>query len=424
MALLWMRTLLISLLTFEVFLGCSQATEEIERPERIVSKREVVYDTETYAKLAGLWDRYNEEYPSEDAYANWMYAARYAGDPNYEESLEKGIEKYPANPVLLYLYGLRKHGSHDDLEGQSLHEKATRLDPSYMDPWFALVIHYMDRDPEKTDVALQYLLKGGAIPDEVLDYSYNMLVCLDENAVLITNGDMDTYPGWILMRLLKHRPDVTIVNRSMLNTDWYPFLLINEGMPRFITESGLQELREKVWSEMKVKNTPIPSYGPFSDTLIVRVIDAATRAGRSVYFAATLFSSDVVDRYRERGHNLGLVTLVNPKAESYPLQLTNLFRTWISDFRTGGLDSWRLRYAKEGEFSRTLVMNYASSLYRLMDSIVEYTPEYRLNLFRWYRKHLLDLIPQKEVDKMNKMWCRSSDIKEIRDWCRSQGYTE
>jgi hypothetical protein len=413
-----------STLAFLIFQGCSQATEEIERPEKIVSKRKVVYDTETYAKLARLWERYNQEYLSEDAYANWMYAARYASDPNYEKLLERGIEKYPANPVLLYLYGLRKHGSHDDLEGQTLHEKATRLDPSYMDPWFALVIHYMDRDPERTDVALQHLLKGGAIHDEVLDYSYNMLACLDENSILITNGDMDTYPGWILMRLLSHRQDVTIANRSMLNTDWYPFLLMDEGTPRFVTQSSLDELREKILSEIKTKNITIPSYGPFSDTLIVRIIEAATRAERSVYFAATLFSSDVVDRYRERGHNLGLVTLVNPRTEPYPLQLKNLLKTWISDFRTGGLDSWRLRYAKEGEFSWTLVMNYATSLYRLIDSIVEYAPEYRLNLFRWYQKHLLDLIPQKDVDKINKMWCRSSDIKEIRDWCRSQGYVE
>jgi hypothetical protein len=122
--------------------GCSEAASEIERPERIVSKRIVVYELETYAKLAELWQRYNNAFPSEDAYANWMYAARYANDPDYESLLEKGYKRYPANPTLLYLYGMKKYGCHEDLEGEILLERATRLDPAYMDPWFGLVGYY------------------------------------------------------------------------------------------------------------------------------------------------------------------------------------------------------------------------------------------------------------------------------------------
>ena len=64
--------------------------------------REVVYDTETYAQLDSLWKRYNEAYPSEEAYANWMYAARYAGIADYRSLLEAGVKLYPANPKLLY----------------------------------------------------------------------------------------------------------------------------------------------------------------------------------------------------------------------------------------------------------------------------------------------------------------------------------
>lgn len=418
-------TFIVSLLLVSIGIqGCSVAAKEIERPEKILSKRIVVYDVETYQNLAELWKQYYRAFPSEDAYANWMYAARYANDPDYESLLEKGFKKYPANPTLLYLHGMKKYGCHDDLEGEILLEKATRLDPTYMDPWFGLVGYYLDRNPEKLDVALRRLLKGGAIPDMVMDYNYNMLASLDENAILITNGDMDTYPGWILKRILRHRPDVIIANRSLLNTDWYPGMLIKEGLPKFITQSDLEALHENISKEIKEKNAPVPPAGPYSDTLLVRIIEAAAREGRPVYFSLTLMSSDAVDRYSETGRNLGLVTLVTPPSGRYSGQITKLCETWLSEFRTSGLDSWTFRHSDKRLFSWRLAFNYAAGLHQVMDAIVAHAPEYRLNLFRWYKKHLLELIGQKYVDEINKMWCSSTDIKEIRDWCRSQGYLE
>src|SRR5512135_817745 len=83
--------------------GCHKAPQEIERPERIHSKREVVYDSATCAKLAGLWEKYYNAYPSEDAYANWMYAAFYADFSIVSSMVDKGLGMYPANPTLLYL---------------------------------------------------------------------------------------------------------------------------------------------------------------------------------------------------------------------------------------------------------------------------------------------------------------------------------
>ena len=86
-----------------ILLGCKKEIKNIERPEKIVSKRNVAYDIETYSKLADMWKEYYEEFPSEDSYANWMYAARYANWPDYKPLLEEGVKKYPANPTLLYL---------------------------------------------------------------------------------------------------------------------------------------------------------------------------------------------------------------------------------------------------------------------------------------------------------------------------------
>lgn len=399
------------------------AARDVARPEEIRSKRQVIYDKETYDKLAKQWQAYYKEFPSEYAYANWMYAARYAGWEDYQKLLNKGLKKYSSNPKLLYLAAVNVGMGEEQKRNQDRLERAVALDPDFVDPWFSLVGVYMyNDDDERTNLALRRLLESGIIADCIMDYNYNTLIGLDSNAVLITNGDNDTYPAWILTRILKIRPDVSVINRSLLNTEWYPPYVMKRGAPRFITPDELVTVRSSVMQDLKAGRAASPE-SPFGDTLIARIVEAGQRDGRPVYFAATLYSSPVLDRLAKNARQIGLAALVTSSSEDYSKQLHRYFATWLASFRSGGLDSWMLRSAPESDAARMIMPNYAHGLVKVLDELRTMSPDRLTELFRWYIAHIEPILNEQKKSGFGQEWCKAASSSEIRSWCEKQGYS-
>ncbi len=91
------------------------------------------------------------------------------------------------------------------------------------------------------------------------DYSYNLLETCEPNAIVFTNGDNDTFPIWFLQYVYNIRPDIRIVNLSLLNTDWYIKQLKHREpkVPISLTDEQIEQLQPMPWKTKRIR-IPVP----------------------------------------------------------------------------------------------------------------------------------------------------------------------
>jgi tetratricopeptide (TPR) repeat protein len=166
------------------------------------------------------------------------------------EMLEQAVELNPISQEAYYFlaYAYDREAAPispgDSLRGKTLQttvkisralERALAISPYYsgeiyiIDPyeklnsaWGSLAFAYALRgDLDSARWAFQEGRRVGGFRPYKVEFCRNLLSSCEKDAILLVNGDGDTFPMWYVQFIEGYRQDVTLVNISLSNIPWY-----------------------------------------------------------------------------------------------------------------------------------------------------------------------------------------------------------
>lgn len=232
--------------------GRVRAADLAGRPQEILSWRHQILSPEDYTKLAVEWGSYVRANPADPrALVQWGNALRYSGKSDsagiaYERAFQ--VDSTDATAIVSYVSRHMTH--HGDEPGWRLdHARLLRArdrDPNYPDTYYMLALTaFRAGDGKLMDECFQRIVALGDMAQPLYDFGTNILAGASDGAVILTNGDNDTFPPLAAQAKDGFRRDVRIVNVSLLNLKWYIRAVRDAGAPIPLKDAEVEALQPK-----------------------------------------------------------------------------------------------------------------------------------------------------------------------------------
>jgi hypothetical protein len=301
-----------------------------QKPEKIYGKNQVLKTNEYYLQQMDLWKKETEKDPKNaDAWYNYYRSSRnaYIVGEEGDKKESKGLSRFGRlkNIVLemeknvpgSYEYNFVKwlNGNNDNTLFPYL-QKAYELDSLQPEAIFSLVYyHEINGDRTQRDKYIKEYYNVGNYSPGLLNYAYNMLVGLDKNAIIFTEGDKDMDGTFILQGAKDFRKDVSLLNMNLLL---------------------IKEYRERVFKELEIPPLDIDpfssdeSFDKYRKVIIEHV--SKNKKGRPLYVSMTV-REPYLETLNDNLHIIGLVYLyTREKVNDFILLKRNYEELYMLDY--------------------------------------------------------------------------------------------
>lgn len=298
-----------------------------QKPEKVYSIVKQIKTFDWYKSEAEQWGKLLEkDKKNPEAWLNYYVANRMARNMFPDEwksarggylkeldDIVKEMSQNIPNTFENYYIKVRNNHSFNDQQTKDM-SKAYELGPDRIELFDELICYYeLQRDTANSQKFCTKWFESRDISPGILNWNYNVMASLDSNSILITNGDNDTYPVWVLQYVQGFRKDIVVLNINLIMIERY---------------------RDKLFAEKNIKSfqpdTSAKDYVHYMGSILKQI--AKNSNGRSVYFSFTL-TPQFYEDIKDKTYMIGLAFKYSEKDFDNTAYLINNYENnWLLDY--------------------------------------------------------------------------------------------
>lgn len=191
-----------------------------------------------------------------------------------------------------YHYVKYLHGNHDVSQFSHL-QKAYELKPDYSAMYDEMVAYYeITGNTQKKKEFCKKMEANNQWPAHAKNFAQNLLRSVPQNGILITHGELDTYPLFVVQDIVGERKDVKVISWELLHSEAYRKKIEKQYNIKIgWKENAKAEVMSKLTSDLAAAKNSVYIASTFSPELLGKIKDKLYITGTALRYSDAEFDN-------------------------------------------------------------------------------------------------------------------------------------